>query len=369
MGLCRVLAQDGQGTGGSLSRMNGFLVLHVKGTAEQMGEQHGRLLRSQVRRVIRDLIDNGEAAYPTWRKRLMDGSRTMEGFLPAEYRAELRALAQAAGVGYEKLVVAQLFGDVNRTMYSSAGSAPECSAFAAFGPATETGECIVGRNMDYWDYGVSRYGAVLIHFAPAKGYRFFIVTWAGIINGWTAMNEHGVVVANNTAYGAKHSSRAGVSTCFVLRKAVQYGRTVEEAVDIIRKTRRSCGTNMIVAGGQRPNAAIVEYDHKNVLVRWAKDGFVYATNDFRKLYQTEPTGFFWECSRYKRLGELIRTLHGRINREMNFMADPGVTMSINLHSALLFPSDLRFRVSMGKQPATDGPYQSFRMTRDGLVAE
>ena len=55
---------------------------------------------------------------------------------------------------------------------------------------------------------------------------------------------------------------------------------------------------------------------------------------------------------------------------MNFAGAPGVPItSMNLHSALLFPKDLRFRVSMGRIPACEQPYRAFRMTEGGIVAD
>ena len=41
---------------------------------------------------------------------------------------------------------------------------------------------------------------------------------------------------------------------------------------------------------------------------------------------------------------------------------------INLHSAMLFPRDLRFNVSMTMKPAADHWYRPFRLTPDGIEA-
>lgn len=349
---------------GDLRRLNGYLVLHVAGTPQQMGEQHGRLLKAEVRRMVEDLIVRGEGGRESYSyRRLLEGSRVMERFLLPEFREELHALAEAAEVDYDELVAAQLFGDVWGAQF--------CTSFAVFGPATRTGECIVGRNMDYWDNGVSQYAAVLIHFTPDRGRPFFTVSWAGIINGWTAMNDHGLCVSNNIGYGAKSESLEGLSTCFMLRKVVQFARTVEEGVQIIEAGPRAVGTNMLVAGGHPPNAAVVEYDHAEAVARWAQDGYVMADNSFRRLYLEEPDDEeFSSYSRYGTLLRLIREHYGHIDETMNFAAAPGVPItSINLHSALLFPCRGRFRVSMGKVPACEQPYRRFRMTAQGIVSD
>ena len=354
---------------GWLKRINGYLVLHVEGTPEEMGEQHGVLLRNEVRRMIKDLIYEGEASYGDSYERLITGAMVMEPYQPEEFRRELRALAQAAGVRYEDLVAAQLFGDVWR------GGA--CTSFAFYGPATATGECVVGRNMDFWDHGVTKYGAVLVHYKPNRGFPFVTVTWAGIINGWTLMNIHGLVTANNSAYGGKSESLRGISTCFMLRKVAQYCASVPEAVRVVRWTPRACGTAMIVAGGRPPSAAVIEFDHANVRVRWARRGYVLADNSFHALYVSPASESSAESSsasygysyysRYDILERLAQRWYGKIDLTLPLSKAPGVAISsMNLHTVMLYPERLLFAVSMGKTPATDYPFHWYRLTADGL---
>lgn len=344
----------------SLKILDGYNVLHLKGSPEDLGRQHGSLAGDLVRRVLHDVLVGDPPASEQSQQRLLEGAMVMERHLPDIYRRELRALAAAARVDYYSLVALQLFGDVNR--------AQQCSSYAAYGPATATGELIAGRNMDFWDSGASTYGAVILVYYPDQGLPFITISWAGVINGWTAMNACGVIVSNNTAWGGTDSLE-GLSTCFVLRKVAQYARSVDDGVEIIQSTPRACGTVMMVAGGTPPLAAQVEFDHEQVAVRRAEDGWVIATNAFRKLYQGDAADHTWECSRYGRLQRLIQDNYGNIDRSMNFAASPGVPLTyINLHSALLFPSDLTIRVSMGQIPASEQRYRPFRFTPQGLVS-
>lgn len=353
---------EAQATSGCwLREIGGYRVLHLTGTPEQMGAAHGRLLGPTVRRVVEAVILHGEAATPESYQRLMTGTRRLERQLPEDIRRELHALANAAQVKYEDLVALQLFGDVSR--------ASSCSSYAVFGPATATGEAIVGRNFDYWDHGVGEYASLIISYRPQSGLPFMTITWAGIINGWTAMNSRGIVASNNTSWG-RSDSLDGLSTCFMLRKIVQHARSVGEGVEIVRTTPRACGTNMLIAGGDPERAAVAEYDHENVAIRWAERGVVIATNHFRTLYQETPLAEEegW-CSRYRALRELITASYGRIDRTMNFIAAPGASLgSMNLHSAQLFPRDRSFKVSMGRTPASEFPYHTFRLTEAGVVA-
>jgi len=346
---------------GSLCEINGYRVLTVEGSPAEMGRQHGLLLGETIRRVVQDVIVEGEGGWDL--EGLLEGAMVMERHLPAAIREELRALASAAEVDYRHLVALQLFGDVRR--------GGMCTGFAAFGPATATGECIAGRNMDYWDYGASEYAAILVHYRPADGYRFLTCSWAGIINGWTTLNERGIVCSNNSAYGAADSLE-GLSTCFMVRKVAQFAGSVEAGIEIVRTTPRACGTNLLIAGGDPPDAAIVEYDHEQVIARRARNGWVVADNSFLALgrpeYDPEDPPEPSEWSRAGTLAALIREHYGRIDRSMNFAAAPGVPIrSMNLHSALLFPAERIMYVSMGACPAADHPYHGFRLAPHGVV--
>jgi len=374
-------AQPGTSGRGRLERINGYLVLHVEGSPEEMGEQHGRLLKPQIQRACKALIrDQYRSSYGHF----MQGVRLMEKHQPEPFRRELKALARAAEIDYWDCVAMQLYGDVDRGLWShpellGAGEderdgndapAQQCSSFACFGPATKGGELIAGRNLDWTDHGIGEYGAILMHAKPDKGHAFVTVTWCGIINGWTLMNEKGIVTANNTSYGGDSSLKA-ISTCFMLRKVAQYASTVKQGIEIVEKGPRACGTNMLIAGGDPPDAVMIEFDAKAIAVRPATNGYVLAANSFQKLHGPGLLDrFSFLSSRYETLDKLIQKNHGRIGRTMNFAGAEGVPLGgMNLHSALLFPKDLIIRVSMGKTPAYEHPYRGFRMTPHGIVAE
>ncbi|NSW54644.1 MAG: hypothetical protein HPY44_01405 [Armatimonadetes bacterium] len=75
-------------------------------------------------------------------------------------------------------------------------------------------------------------------------------------------------------------------------------------------------------------------------------------------------------SRDELLVKLVRRHYGRIDESTNLLGAQGVPIrSINLHSALLFPDRLAFRVSVGEVPAADQPCCRYRMTERGIVSD
>ena len=342
-----------------LQTLNGVRILTLVGSPEEMGRQHGELLGDDVRFVLSDVLGSRVAGDDDSHRHFLEAVMVMETFLDDSWRRELHALADSAKVDYPELVALQLFGDVRRAQL--------CSSFAAFGHATASGECVVGRNFDYFYPDAAKRASIIIDYHPAQGRRFMTVTWAGVINGWTLMNDAGLVTANNTAYSGGVNSLEGVSTCFMLRRIAERADSVQAAADLVRSTPRACATNLLIAGGSPPQAAVVEYDHDRILVRSSRDDYVLATNHFVELdggSVEEPAS-----GRYAILEKLIRDNYGRIDRSMNFAAADGVPISsINLHSVILFPRDLTFSVAMGQVPAHKGTWTSFRMTPAGIVS-
>ena len=101
---------------GRLETLNGYTVVSVEGTPEEMGTAYGTLLGPLIRRVMKDVITDDVLADAGRRKAILDASRTMARIQPPEYLAEMRAIARAANVPYDELVLLQYFGDVKRAM-------------------------------------------------------------------------------------------------------------------------------------------------------------------------------------------------------------------------------------------------------------
>jgi len=349
---------------GRLETIQGYRVLSLDGTPEQMGRACGTLLKPTIRKVVTAMITDGIGADRAEYESILNGSRVMERYQPEEYLRELKAMAAAADVRYEDLVLLQYFGDVRRSI-GGKGSSFFCTAFAITRPNTREDTCIVGRNFDYFDHGVGDYASLLVYYRPEGKIPFVTVTWAGVINGWTLLNEKGIVTANDTAHG-KTNSLAGISTCFLLRHIAENAGTVSEGIALVKKSKRSCGTAVLVASGNPPDGAIVEFDAAEVAVRRLKNGFVGADNRFDKLYDPGPR--LWGG----RLGEardLVKKHSGGITLATEIADADGVPIDgMNLHCVTVDAGKLIMRVAMGGIPAYKRPFKTFRLTEKGLVS-
>jgi hypothetical protein len=244
-----------------------------------------------------------------------------------------------------------------------------CTSFAILPPCTRGRVCLVGRNFDYFDNGVGEYASILAYYRPKGRIPFVTVAWAGVINGWTLLNERGIATSNNTAFGARSQSLEGISTCNMLRYVAERAASVEEGVELIRRAPRACGTAILVASGNPPDGAIVEFDHEKLAVIRPKDGFVGAANSFLKLYQGDWGGDpFW--GRLGAARDLALKNRGKLDFSWNIGGAQGVPIvGMNLHSVTIDATNLRLKVAMGRIPACQQPFKAFRLTKNGLAAD
>jgi len=357
---------------GKLTRVSKHLAtLTVRGSARERGTAHGKLLPKEVAAVTEGVKrflkgDNYDTC--------LAGAKVMRKFIDADVLEELDACAEAAGVNKDDLLLAQLFGDAARGL----GVRTFCSAFAAFGPATKDGKLIVGRNFDYAGFGLEDGLPLILQeipTGPEAGRPFVTIGYAGILNGWTAMNADGLIASNNTLFGGKDRLE-GMSTCFLLRKIVERARTVEEGVKIIETTPRACTTGMLVAGKNAKgqwDARFVEFDAESLAIVMPAEGKVLSTNTRQKLPQGDwtPNGKT-TCPRFLALAAKLAELTGKLDfdiAEHNIVAARGVYMGINLHCALLDPETQRIRLAVregGEDAAAEGTFHIFKVEREGI---
>lgn len=364
--------EDGEWRGRLVRLDEHLAILTVRGSPEERGAAHGHLLKAEVQRLVANVnrflksMENPKDERPKFAV-CLEATQTMRGYVEADVLKELDACAEAADIDATELLLAQLFGDVNR----AAGFTSFCSSFAAFGPATKDGALVAGRNFDYAGHGLEGGLPLILQELPSgegegAGRPFVTIGYAGILNGWTALNADGLFASNNTLFDGKNSLK-GMSTCFLLRKIVERGRTVEDGVRILKETPRAATTGMLVAGRNakgEADARFVEFDHEKCAVLEPKNGVVLATNTRQslKVGAYAPSGTP-SCSRYLELKRLLGLHKGELafgDPAQKTIAARGVYMEINLHCALLEPAKQRFQLAVAPGPGTVAARQPFR---------
>ncbi|MHC5059421.1 MAG: C45 family autoproteolytic acyltransferase/hydrolase [Planctomycetota bacterium] len=349
--------------GGTLAYREGQLVLRLRGSPEELGEQHGALLRRSIRRMldgyVNDLVCNHDSEYMG---RLLDSVRRMRPSLPEWYREELEACARAADVDPDMLLLAQSEGCI-RTVCGRKATGAACSSYAVFGRAQLSGGGMrVGRNLDYMYDAFVRNCALVMYVEPEDGHAFVGVGWTGILGGWTLVNEGGLALACHLGGGMARDP-TGLPSLVLLRLLAQKAKDIDEALEILRSTPRMSGQIIFMAqpgdAGRPPRAVAVELDAKELYPREASDGVLVVTNTnlVFGLEGREPWNPLLE-NRY-------RTLHDAVLQAGDGGARPitAVANTSTVHSVEIDLAAGRFYVAHGHLPAHTGPFVEYELPR------
>src|SRR5579884_745001 len=249
LGGTETVARCGQGF---LEKVDGYLVLHVKGTPYEMGYQHGALLKEHVRQNMHYLIDIkgkqklkflGLEASP--RDVILTIIERQRRFVPQSFQDEMDGVADGAGVSRDDIRVCNFIPELFH-----------CSGFAIMNKATKDGTLYHGRVLDYSTDWQLQEHAVLIVGEPKGGVPFVNVSYAGFIGSVTGMNAAHVSIGEMGGKGRFHWD--GVPMTLLVREVLQQARTLDEAIAVFRDQPRTCQYFFVVADGKTNRAVGME---------------------------------------------------------------------------------------------------------------
>ena len=339
---------------GWLETIDGYLVLHVKGTPYEMGYQHGTLLKQHCRDNLDYLLHaKGQELFkvgpvPIDPQPLVLGIIEMQKpYVPERYFQELNGLADAAELRREEVYVGNFIPELFH-----------CSGFAVMGSATTDGTLYHGRVLDYaCDWRLQEH-AVLVVAEPEGGIPYVNVTYAGFIGSVTGMNAQQISIGEMGGLGVGHWS--GVPMSFLMREVLQTATTLREAVAVFEKNPRTCTYYYVIADGETNEAV-------GVAANWEKVVTIRPGEAHKLLPDPVPDAVLLSAGdRYQQLVKRTRQSHGQIDQlSARHLMDRPVAMRSNLHNVLFAPRSTRLWVanaSLQGQPAADQPYQEFQLT-------
>ncbi|MGO8703683.1 MAG: C45 family autoproteolytic acyltransferase/hydolase [Candidatus Brocadiia bacterium] len=353
---------------GRLAVRGGWRFLHLEGSPREMGLQHGRLLRPVIQRVFEEYIGMIRLFRALSRAELLRRGRRLEPHIPAPYLEEMRGLADGAAMAYDDILIAHTFLE--------SVQAVQCSCFAAHGAATRAcpesdrrgGELIFGRNLDFVSMGIAQRCGLVIFCKPDGAIPFLSIAWPGWCGAITAVNLAGLCIG---PLNVKRIAANLEGTPYVIsfRQMAQEAATCDEAVALLRATRRTYSNNILLAQTAPARRAIVaEYTADEVVVREAAPGddFIAATNHFRKLGRPVEFQAPRGSGRYATLMARLRERFGAIGLRTNILADPRIHLPNSLQTLVAAPERRTFRLAMGRMPAAEGPYRTLNYDENGI---
>ena len=348
----RTIARCGQGW---LEEINGYPVLHLKGTPYEMGWQHGTLLRERVRANAHHLLKKkGDVALaaagpvklkPTHVLRLI--LAIQQPHVPQRYFDEMQGLADAAGMDAADVRMLNFIPELFH-----------CSGFALMNSATKDGTLYHGRVLDYAvDWGLQDH-FVLVVAEPEGRIPFVNVSYAGFVGSVTGMNREHVSIGEMGGAGLGHWD--GMPMALLVREALEKADSLDRAIEVFRSTPRTCEYYYVLADGEENRAVGME-------ASWNRFEVIPAGKHHPRLVEpVQDCALLSAGDRYRELVRRVKQNHGQFTPELALrLMDRGVAMKSNLHNALFEPATTRLWVanaSSDGSPAATQPYTSFQLT-------
>ena len=400
-------------------RYRGQWVLELSGNPYELGYRHGSLVKPEFRDALTRMraVAGRERQVPGGMTAMLFLARRpaymLERHLPPEYVLEIHGLADGLGLDYDTTLFLQCMlaiteqpnlkrmlaigesGGVGesasrpsptRIASLPAAAAPDmpsrasCSNIAAFGPATGGGALVHGRNLDWGMGEILPRIATVAFYHPNAGHDFVAVDWAGMIGCLTAMNAAGIAIGEESVSSPRDTSVDGKPLFLLIREAVQYSGSLDDAVKTVTGSPGTCGYHVTICDGNRREARTVEMTAHHYAVRLPENGLLFGC-----IAERRPGLFVGDImphpdisradsssdSRYARLRALAAQNYGRIDaaRIADFVRDkidprtgrPGSSLnsvcnSSTLHSVVMRPGTHELWVAQGQMPAPTGEY-------------
>jgi hypothetical protein len=345
----RVVASEGNGR---LEMIDGTKVLFLKGTPEEMGKQHGKLLKKEINGLV-DRILYGVGVGSSFEKgrwffgEIESAQKRLAKFMDARYLREMDAMASASGLQREEVRLANFFPELFH-----------CSGFALFGEATEGGHMYHGRVLDYLRGLGLEQNAVVTIFQPDQGNAWVNVGYAGFIGSVTAMNEKHIAMGEMGGRG--QGLWDGKPMAELLREVMEKASTLDEAVEIMRKGPRTCEYYYVISDAKSKRAVGIAATPDKFETIWPGQAHPLLPHAIK------DTVLMSAGDRYEELARRVHASYGKLNSESarELMKRP-VCMPSNIHCALFEPDTLDFWVANAD---SENPAAHTRFTHYNLEA-
>ncbi|MGB9599789.1 MAG: C45 family autoproteolytic acyltransferase/hydrolase [Myxococcota bacterium] len=384
-----------------IEKHGNIFVGSFEGSDYEMGYQHGRLLKDEIRQGVIPYLYN-------FARLLMNKVSGMKAIndiirmlaqkffyeriiraIPEKILDSYIGVADGAGFDRNQLYVVVGFADMlqvasgilnRRYKVVSLPPVHFCTSIVAWGNASRDGKLIHGRNLDYEAYNVWERFPLIARMKPDGGIPYTYFSSAGVHSGGlTGINDYGIAFNVHT----KFTSQVGFSgppMQVIGDYLLRHSRTLEDAEGIIKGMKYNCGWTFVISQDSKPFAKAFEVDSKDVLdVKIEKDYLVttncYKNQRLRKreisINRTMDINF---VSRLRRISALAEEYYSKIDADavVNMLSDNfspydgkemydrnTIAQLSTIQSVVMNVSDRVYYLADGRSPVCYGRYFAF----------
>lgn len=315
-----------------LSKKEGIIRVYLTDDPFNLGCANARLTQKYMKQQEEDLLATVHSFVPSeiklWllKKYVFWLNRDLPAYIPREYQLEIYGLSRGyrdpfpeIAPVYHRLLNYHAAHDISHEVMDN--PLVGCTSFAAWGPMTADGHLIVGRNLDFSPGKLFDLNKIVIRVKPRQGLEFISVAWAGMSGAVSGINEARIAVTVNAAQSSQ-KRRTGTPVSLVMRQVLQYAKTLEEAIEIIKNSQVFVSDCYLVACGKTSTAVIVEKTPGSCAVRWAEADYIISANHFLSgELKNDPGNLGYMATgttvdRYCRMTELVQKSRGKLTPEM-----------------------------------------------------
>ena len=242
-----------------------------------------------------------------------------------DYWAEMQGIASRAKIPIEEVVCGNLYYDALKAVLIG------CTAFAVDTPSGP----LHARNLDWWSENDSlRRHTMQTEYVGAREGAFTTVGWPGFVGAFSGVAHNRFAITLNAVISDEPLQMA-TPVVFALRQVLEEAPSFESALQTLRTVPLASDSLLLLTGIREGEMAVIERTPTRAEVRFAENGCIFVTNDYRKM-RTGLRSFESElqntaCGRYDRISGLVAS---RVPKDpmdcLDYLNDLAVRMSITV---------------------------------------
>jgi hypothetical protein len=267
---------------GEVRYFDGVPVIKLEGSYYDMGLQYGVLMKKEMNRVggeIDTFLDDVTASYPCYLRPVVpivikSMLKSIKKRFPAYYVEEIEGMSEGSGVDFYTL------------MFMAAGSSMMTSACSSIMVKLDD-RIIHGRDFDWEPPMLGQYPAI-VEYHPEGKKSFTCFSFVGFPGVIQAVNEEGLSMTLNIAYGMFEKNNKGLPITYKTREIMENASNLSEAGGVIRTYKTDePGWMITIASANEGSGAIFEMYDNNITETPMSGKYEYVHNI---LFQPELVG-------------------------------------------------------------------------------
>lgn len=370
----------------------GLWELYIEGDAFERGVINGKLTK--------ELIEIQEEAFVEQINKMISSkfylnflkyfvawfNRNINNYITDEYLLEIYGVSLSASdeflyiaPNYHRILDYHAAHDIGHALQDM--NMAGCTSFSAWGNKTKDSSLIVGRNFDFYVGDEFAKNKIIMFVNPDNGYKFMMVTWAGMIGAVSGMNEKGLTVTINAAKSVI-PLEAKTPISILAREILQYTSDIDEAYAIAKKREIFVSESLMIGSVEDNKTAIIEKTPERLGLFETDENYIICSNHFQSdVFSNDSLNLknIKESSsiyRYKRVDELIakfpeisvndaaeilRDQKGLKNKNIGMGNEKAINQLIAHHSVIFEPAKKLAWISVG--PFQLGEYVCYNMDK------